>query len=74
MNFAAIFFSIFSCKSVLSSRIINSNPHGRNDAVRTQDQEDTIDSARNLLESCKLSNPEEYCYQTIFGSNYFWNK
>ena len=74
MNFVAIYLSIFSCESVLSSRIMQSDPHNRNDAVRTQDQEDTINSARNLLETCKQSNSEEYCYQTIFGSNYFWNK
>ena len=74
MKFFAVFVSIFSFDSVLSSRIIKSNSHNRNDAVRTQDQQNTINSARNLLETCKLNNSEEYCYQTIFGSNYFWNK
>ena len=59
---------------IFANRITNSDPHNRNDAVRTKGQEDTIKGARNLMESCKLKNSEEYCLQTIFGSNYFWNK
>ena len=73
MNFIGIIFSIIFNNYVICSRIANTDPHIRNDAVRTQGQEDTIKGARNLLEACKLQKSEEYCFQTIFGSNYFWN-
>ena len=73
MNVIGIILSIIFKNYVLGSRVVNTDPHNRNDAVRTQGQEDTIKGGRNLLEACKLQNSEEYCFQTIFGSNYFWN-